>query len=297
MLSASPQAAAPAGCWRNGSWMAKRRSISGSSISGASPACIATGNGCCDRTLEAYGKHYTIAFPHEEYESGRPRLVSPLYDRLKASWRRLRLQTRLGAPQLVCARSGTEAKDVYSMGRQNWFDASRRRTPPCPRGGRHLRPVVLSKYELSGPDAGKALEWICANDVSKPVGRLTYTQLLNTRGGIEADLTVARWPTTNSISSPAPVSAPMIFGWIEDHIPDGAGCDAGRCHRGLRHAVADGSRRRATCWRRSPTADVSNAGFPLRPCPRDRRYAGTIVRSERCVSPMSANSAGNCMCR
>ncbi len=38
----------------------------------------------CDRTLEAYGKHYTIGFPHEEYESGRPRIVSPLYERLKA---------------------------------------------------------------------------------------------------------------------------------------------------------------------------------------------------------------------
>jgi sarcosine dehydrogenase len=38
----------------------------------------------CDRTLEAYGKHYTIGYPHEEYESGRPRIVSPLYERLKA---------------------------------------------------------------------------------------------------------------------------------------------------------------------------------------------------------------------
>jgi hypothetical protein len=47
--------------------------------------------------------------------------------------------------------------------------------------------------------------------VTKPVGRLTYTQLLNTRGGIEADLTVARLPKTGSTSSPAPVSAPMIW--------------------------------------------------------------------------------------
>ena len=38
-----------------------------------------------DRTLEAYGKHYTVAFPHEEYTSGRPRITSPLYPRLKAA--------------------------------------------------------------------------------------------------------------------------------------------------------------------------------------------------------------------
>ncbi|HSG95059.1 MAG TPA: FAD-dependent oxidoreductase, partial [Afifellaceae bacterium] len=38
----------------------------------------------CARTLEAYGKHYVVAYPHEEYLSGRPAIVSPLFDRLKA---------------------------------------------------------------------------------------------------------------------------------------------------------------------------------------------------------------------
>ncbi len=78
------------------------------------------------------------------------------------------------------------------MGRQNWFT-------PVGDEHAHVREAVgifdqssFAKFELSGPDAQKALDWICANDVSKPVGRLTYTQLLNTRGGIEADLTVAR---------------------------------------------------------------------------------------------------------
>ncbi len=50
----------------------------------------------------------------------------------------------------------------------------------------------FAKYELAGPDAAAALDWICAGNVTRPPGRLTYTQLLNRRGGIEADLTVAR---------------------------------------------------------------------------------------------------------
>ena len=54
-----------------------------------------------DRTLEAYGRHYGIAYPHEEHESGRPRLISPLYGRLKARQCQLRLEARLGARQLV----------------------------------------------------------------------------------------------------------------------------------------------------------------------------------------------------
>jgi sarcosine dehydrogenase len=53
------------------------------------------------RTYEAYGKHYTMAWPGEEHTSGRPCRRSPLYDTLKA-WRRgLRRETRLGAAKLV----------------------------------------------------------------------------------------------------------------------------------------------------------------------------------------------------
>ncbi|MGI6850818.1 GcvT family protein [Mesorhizobium sp. 1B3] len=144
-----------------------------------------------DRTLEAYGKHYTIAFPQEEYESARPTIVSPLYQRLKAH--RAVFGSKLGweRPNWF-APEGMEPKDIYSMGRQNWFE-------PVGEEHRHVREKVgifdqssFAKYELAGADAQKALDWICANDVQKPVGRLTYTQFLNRRGGIEADLTVAR---------------------------------------------------------------------------------------------------------
>ena len=75
-----------------------------------------------DRTLEAYGKHYTIGFPHEEYESGRPAIVSPLYERLKKH--NAVFGSKLGweRPNWF-APKGVEPKDIYSMGRQNWFSA------------------------------------------------------------------------------------------------------------------------------------------------------------------------------
>ena len=49
------------------------------------------------RTVEACSKHYTMAWPHEEHESGRPRFLSPLYERLKARrWEgRSALQTKI----------------------------------------------------------------------------------------------------------------------------------------------------------------------------------------------------------
>ncbi len=231
-----------------------------------------------DRTLEAYGKHYTIAFPHEEYDSGRPRLVSPLYERLKA--RGAVFGSKLGweRPNWF-APAGMEAKDVYSMGRQNWFDA-------VGREHRHVREAVgifdqssFAKYEMTGPDALKALGWLCANDVDKPVGRLTYTQLLNSRGGIEADLTVARLAGDRFYIVTGTGFRTHDLGWIADHIP--AGLDV---------ALSDVTENFGTLSLMGPKArdvlaavtdaDVSNAGFPFGHV-REIVIAGHAVRALR----------------
>jgi hypothetical protein len=45
---------------------------------------------------------------------------------------------------------------------------------------------------VAGPDAERALQWLCTNDVAVPPGRTVYTGMLNARGGYEADITVTR---------------------------------------------------------------------------------------------------------
>lgn len=232
----------------------------------------------CDRTLEAYGKHYTIAFPHEEYESGRPRLVSPLYDRLKASGAVFGSKLGWERPNWF-APSGMEAKDVYSMGRQNWFE-------PVGDEHRHVRKAVgvfdqssFAKYELSGPDALKALDWICANDVNKPVGRLTYTQLLNTRGGIEADLTVARIAEDKFYIVTGTGFRTHDFGWISDHIPPGLNCTLADITEDWGTLSLMGPRARDVLSGVT-TADVSNTAFPFGHV-REIEIAGVTVRALR----------------
>jgi len=171
-----------------------------------------------DRTLEAYGKHYTVAFPHEEYDSGRPRITSPLYPRLakegavfgsKLGWER---------PNWF-APAGTEARDVYSMGRQNWFDAVGAEHAHVRRVAGLFDQSSFAKYELTGPGAEAALSWLCANDVAKPPGRLTYTQLLNSRGGIECDLTLARLTEDQFYIVTGTGFRTHDFAWIADHLP------------------------------------------------------------------------------
>ncbi|MDR7126776.1 FAD-dependent oxidoreductase [Pseudotabrizicola sp. 4114] len=229
------------------------------------------------RTLEAYGKHYTVAFPHEEYDSGRPLIVSPLYDRLKA--RRAVFGSKLGweRPNWF-APDGMEAKDVYSMGRQNWFG-------PVGEEHAHVRSHAglfdqssFAKYELSGPKAAEALEAICANRVARDVGRLTYTQALNTRGGIEADLTVARLAADLFYIVTGTGFRTHDFGWIADHLP-AEGVSFADVTEDWGTLSLMGPRAR-DILARVTAEDVSNAAFPFGHA-REISIAGAKVRALR----------------
>ena len=175
------------------------------------------------RTLEAYGKHYTVAFPHEEYATGRNRIVSPLYDRLKAAGAVFGSKLGWERPNWF-APPGTELRDIYSMGRQNWFGpvGDEHRLVRDRAGG--FDQSSFAKYEVTGKDAAAALNFIAANNIDKPPGRLTYTQMLNTRGGIECDLTVSRLADDRFYIVTGTGFRTHDLAWIRDHVP--AGMDA-----------------------------------------------------------------------
>ncbi|WP_186398109.1 FAD-dependent oxidoreductase [Stappia sp. P2PMeth1] len=216
----------------------------------------------CERTLEAYGKHYTIVFPHEEYESGRPRIVSPLYERLKA--RGAVFGSKLGweRPNWF-ARSGDEPRDVYSMGRQNWFDAVGEEHRAVREAVGLFDQSSFAKFELRGPDAAEQLEFICANKVGKPAGRLTYTQLLNSRGGIECDLTVARLAEDLFYIVTGTGFRTHDGGWISEHLRTGSNAtlvDVTEEHGTL---SLMGPKARDVLATVAPGADVSGEAFPF----------------------------------
>jgi sarcosine dehydrogenase len=230
-----------------------------------------------DRTCEAYGKHYTIGFPHEEYTSGRPRITSPLYERLKGH--RAVFGSKLGweRPNWF-ASQGQEAKDIYSMGRQNWFDAVGSEHRHCREAAGIFDQSSFAKYEVSGKDAAAALDFVCANNLLKAPGALTYTQLLNTRGGIEADLTVARLAEDRFYIVTGTGFRTHDLAWIREHLPKG---DV---------AVRDITEEWGTLSLMGPRArdvlarvtgaDVSDAAFPFATV-REIDIAGTTVRALR----------------
>ncbi|MFZ2017401.1 MAG: FAD-dependent oxidoreductase [Methyloceanibacter sp.] len=215
------------------------------------------------RTLEAYAKHYTMAWPFEEYRSGRPLRRSPLYDRLKAQGACFGEKLGWERPNWFADLArGEKAADIYSYERQNWFDAVGREHAAARERVAVFDQTSFAKFLLVGRDAEKALSWICANDVAKPPGHLVYTQMLNARGGIECDLTVAKLSPTEYYIVTGTGFATHDYDWISRSIPDGL--DARLIDVTSSYAVLSlmGPRSRDVIQSLSGD-DFSNAGFPF----------------------------------
>ena len=231
------------------------------------------------RTLELYGKHYTISWPHEEHTSARPERVSPLYGALAA--RGACFGEKLGWERpnwfdpKAASNGGEPPRDRYSYGRQNWFEAVGAEHRAVRERAGLFDQSSFAKYLMVGKGAATALEWICANRIDKPVGALTYTQMLNRRGGIECDLTVARLAEDRFYIVTGTGFATHDLAWIQASIPEG--CDA--------HLV-DVTSAYSTLSLMGPAAravlaevtrdEVSNEAFPFATC-RQITIGGTPV--------------------
>ena len=230
------------------------------------------------RTLEAYAKHYTMAWPLEEMASGRPLRRSPLYDRLKA--RGAVFGEKLGweRPNWF-AGPGEEPRDVYGFSRQNWFESVGREHRAAREAAALFDQTSFAKYELAGPDAEAALSWICANDVTKPEGRLTYTQMLNDQGGIECDLTVARLARDRFYITTGTGFATHDRDWMTRNIPTAMNATLTEVTGSFAVLSLFGPKARAILQPLTQ-ADLSNEAFPFAHI-RKIGIAGCPVRALR----------------
>jgi sarcosine dehydrogenase len=213
------------------------------------------------RTLEAYAKHYTMAWPHEEHHSGRPCRISPLYERLKVQGACFGEKLGWERPNwFASAAHGETPNDEYTYGRQNWFAAVGREHTAMRETAGLIDQTSFAKFALKGPDALEALNWICANNVDKPVGSLTYTQMLDDRGGIQCDLTVARVADDEFYIVTGTGFATHDFDWIERSIPPGMSAQLFDVTSGSTVLSLMGPNARQIL-QRVTSADVSNDAF------------------------------------
>ncbi len=231
------------------------------------------------RTLELYGKHYTIAWPGEEHSSGRPLRRSPLYDRLRTAGAVFGEKNGFERANWF-ARAGLDApRDIYSFGRPGWFEAVGDEHRACRERVALFDASSFAKFLLLGRDAERALSWIAANDVAQPPGKVVYTQMLNAKGGIECDLTVTRLADDAWYIVTGTGFATHDFSWIQRHLPVGA--DARLLDVTSAFAVLPlmGPHAR-DLLQRATDDDLANDAFPFGSA-RDIRIAGAPVRALR----------------
>jgi 4-methylaminobutanoate oxidase (formaldehyde-forming) len=174
------------------------------------------------RTQEIYETYYDVKYPGHERSAGRPLRLSPAYPRLQ----------ELGA--VFGEKSGWE--------RANWFEPNADRGDEAlrPRGwaGKLWSPAIgvehaacreavavfdetsFAKIDVAGEGAADFLERLCANRVARGVGAVTYTQLLNPRGGIECDFTVTRLGEDRFRIVTGTAFGQHDLAWIREHAPD-----------------------------------------------------------------------------
>jgi 4-methylaminobutanoate oxidase (formaldehyde-forming) len=175
-----------------------------------------------EKARERYRYYYRFRHPQDEPEWGRPLRTSAMYDRLHA----------LGA--VFGEKNGWERANYFDPGRpgrrQGIEHPSWDRPPYFDQVGREHRAVrervgvldmtSFGKLDVKGPGALALLQRVADNDVDKPVGSLIYTQFLNTRGGIECDVTVARTGEQAFRVTAGTLSTAGDLGWIVMHLPD-----------------------------------------------------------------------------
>ena len=143
------------------------------------------------RVSETLGLLYADHYPYRQKETARGLRRTPFHGQLEArgavfgelsGWERANW----------FAREGQEREYRYSWGRQNWFDNVAEEHRAIRTGVGMYDMSSFGKLRVEGPEAEAFLNYVCGADMSVSVGRIVYTQFLNARGGIEADVTVTR---------------------------------------------------------------------------------------------------------
>jgi 4-methylaminobutanoate oxidase (formaldehyde-forming) len=214
-----------------------------------------------DRTTETLGLLYAMHWPYRQYATARGVRRSPFHDRLLAQGAVMAEQSGWERPGWF-APEGVTPEYRYSWGRQNWFEHT---TVEC----RRLRDAVglfdqscFAKYLVTGKDALAVLNRVSANDIDVPIGRVVYTQWLNERGGIEADLTVTRTGETEFLVVTTAAGQTRDMAWLREHISDGAHCTAVDVTSGLPMLGLMGPKSRALLEAASGET-LDNASFPF----------------------------------
>jgi len=232
------------------------------------------------RTRDVYAAYYDIHYPFEERRAGRPLRTSPVHERLlalggvfgeKAGWER---------PLWLNANEGGQSRFVP----RGWYAHDWSRAIEAEHRATRQRAALFdetsfSKLEVRGSDALAFLQRLTDNQMDRPPGAITYTQMLNERGGIEADLTITRLTSDRFLLITGSAFGLHDLAWLRGHVREAERVSMEDVTARFACFGLFGPEARTILQRVTP-ADLSGAAFPYltaRPIP----LAGTEVLALR----------------
>ena len=168
------------------------------------------------RVGEVLGLHYAIAYPGREHETARNLCCSLLHDRFSS--RGARFGQRYGAERPLYLDPRSHSNTALTFDRPAWFDQVQRECDAARSAVAIFDQSLFGKFLIEGKDAEAVLQRACANDMSRAPGRIIYTSMLNTRGGIESDLTAMRVTESSYLFYTGALSASRDSAQIRRHI-------------------------------------------------------------------------------
>lgn len=209
---------------------------------------------------EAYANVFTIHFPDEEREAGRPLRTAPCYDRLKAlgavfgqkfGWERANWFAPEGVPR----------EDDWSFRRSKWFEHIGNECRNVAENVGLLDMSAFAKCRISGPGAEAFLDRLVANRLPKKIGRVGLCHALNSRGGVHSEFTIMRESEDSFYLVSAGAMQRLDHDWLHRHMPDDGSVRFDHLTSQYGVLVIAGPKARTLMERVSDT-DFSTAAFP-----------------------------------
>jgi len=167
------------------------------------------------KSTDQYRRMYVTPVPNESIEVGRPIKKTPIYQKLKNSGA-MYLDSFGWEKPTWFAKS--DMKEEYSFKRSNAFTYVQKECENVQNNVGILDLSTFAKYEISGKDSEAFLERLCANRIPKKDGSIILTHMLNSKGRIQSELTITRFPNNIFYVLSSTASEIRDLDWFNFHL-------------------------------------------------------------------------------
>ena len=215
------------------------------------------------RTVESLGMVYKCHYPTRSPQSARGAKRAPFHDRLVAAGGYCREVSGWESPDWYALAGATPDAGPLSWGRARWFPQWQAEHRAARESVVLMDMSFMGKLLVQGRDAGRCLNRISGNHVDGRPGKITYTQWLNQKGTLEADLTVTKLTDEKFLVVVSDTMLRHAETWMRRNFPDDAYVFVTDVSSAYAQINVQGPRSR-DLLQSLTSEDLSHAVFPFR---------------------------------